>query len=82
MSKFYAMFNMPGCMPDSDPYLCDTFDEAKRCVIEDLKNAEDSALNETDAEDFCHMAEEVNLETGPFCTPTMPDGYRYSVQEG
>lgn len=82
MTKYFAGCNMPGYMPD-EPYTeCETFDEAKRCVIEYLKRAEDSAETEEDAETFCAMAEEVNLESGPFATPTMPDGYRYCVEEG
>lgn len=80
--KYVAMWNIPGCMPEMEPVECETFDEAKREIINELlHSADDYHENESEAEAFTHMAEDVNLESGPFYTRTMPDGYTYSVDE-
>ena len=44
----------------------ETFDEAKRYIIECIKHDEGQANNEELAETLCAFAEGVNLENGPF----------------
>jgi hypothetical protein len=79
--NYTAGYNLPGCLPEMEPQRFDTFDEAKRFVIRELKQGEDTAENEDEAERFCHTAEDVNLESGPFAIGPMPDGYVYWVEE-
>lgn len=82
--KFIAMWNMPGCLPEMEivAFELDDFDGAKRYIIDALKEQEDNAETEEEAETFCHEAEDVNLESGLFTTGVMPDGYVYSVVRG
>lgn len=85
--KFLVMWNMPGCLPEMDPvpFELDDFDGAKRYVIDELLRSADDAGefdDETAAETYAHTAEDVNLESGLFTTPCMPDGYVYSVVRG
>lgn len=61
-----AGWNMPGYMPDSEPAMFDTRDEAKRYIIAELKRAEEDTESEDEAETLCHFAEEVNLQSGEF----------------
>lgn len=77
--RYVAMWNLPGCLPEMEPADFDTFEDAKTYIIDALKTQEDAAESEEDAETFCHAAEDVNLESRPFCTPPLPDGYVYSV---
>ena len=74
-------FNMPGYMPDMEPYQVDTFDEAKRCLISELKIAEDDADSEESAIEFSLEAEDVNLWSSEGTTNEMPDGYCYWIEE-
>lgn len=54
--------NLPGCLPDMPVPVFATFDEAKRCLIADLKRAEDSDIfTEDEAEELAAAAEDVNL---------------------
>ena len=76
---FVALWNLPGCLPEMAPMEFETFDEAKRAIIDELKSREDQADDEEEAEDFCHLAEDVNLESSPFAVYG-PDGYAYEVQ--
>ena len=78
-TKYVAVWNIPGCLPEMEPMEFDSFDEAKRAIIDALKEAEDGAETEAEAEKFCHLAEDVNLESGPFAAYA-PDGYAYCVQ--
>lgn len=58
--------NMPGYMPDSDPFTVEgTFDEAKRALISELLFAAEYAATEEEAEDLTHAAEYVNLWRRP-----------------
>jgi len=77
-AQWVAGFNMPGYMPESEPAGFATFDDAKSYVIAELKRAEDDAQSEDDATEFCHAAEDVNLESDAFTTPTL-GGYVYWV---
>lgn len=54
--KWIVGFNMPGYMPDSDPHECDTFEEAKECMIEDLEHSAESA-DETTEEGAAEIAQ-------------------------
>lgn len=79
--KYIAGWNMPGCLPEAEPCGFATFDEAKRYIIEELKNMECTSGGYGDqdlAEEYCHLAEDVNLESGPFDTMVLDD-YVYWV---
>ena len=77
--KYIAGYNMSGYMPDTEPTEFDSFDEAKRAVIADLKYFEDTTDNERHAEDFCAAAEDANLESRPFSY--IVRGWAFWVQE-
>lgn len=47
-SKWVVGMNMPGYMPDNEPSECDTFEEAKACMIGDLERSLDEANADTD----------------------------------
>jgi len=64
--NYIAGWNMPGYMPDSEPSAFETFDEAKRYIIEELKRCEDEADAEAVAEYYCARAEDINLESDCF----------------
>lgn len=67
MALFIAGWNPCGYMPDNKPTKYDSFNEAKRSLIWDIKNLlEEDAQTEEETEDFCLLAEDVNLESGPF----------------
>ncbi len=66
MLKFLSNFNMCGFLPDNDGDLHDDFDSAKREIISRLKDFEESAESEKQAQLFCEAAESVNLESKPF----------------
>lgn len=66
---FVAGFNMCGFMPDSEPCFFNSFDDAKTYIIDELKEREENEEengNEETAENYCHCAESVNLETAEF----------------
>lgn len=66
---YSAGTNMPGYMPDSDPAMFLDFDDAKQYIIDQIKKDEDQAaeeLNEALAEELCHTAEDVNLQSAEF----------------
>jgi hypothetical protein len=81
MPKFIAMWNLPGCLPEMEPADFCTFDEAKRFIIDELKEQEDQTESESFAEIYCHEAERVNLNSRPFCVQPVAGGYVYSVAE-
>lgn len=58
--------NMPGYMPDNVPEEFETFDEAKRYIISLIKQAEEEAETEGEAETLAAFAEDVNLENSEF----------------
>lgn len=65
-SVFVIGNNLPGYMPDSEPYaITGTLDDARRALIADLLFEADYAPNEEDAEDYTAAAEDVNLWSGP-----------------
>ena len=57
-------WNMPGYLPEMEPYTLDTADEAKRAMIDELERAADmsDAVNDHSiAEDLSNAAEDLNL---------------------
>jgi len=73
-----AGWNMAGYIPDCEPGFYDTFDEAKRAVIALLEDAEETASEagqEDHAEGYCAAAEDVNLESKPFCAIVNHNAY-------
>jgi len=76
--EYSAGWNMPGYFPSVTERF-PTFDEAHRFIIDELKRQEDGAPSEDEAEIYCHEAEDVNLESGPFESREMPDGNVYWV---
>lgn len=66
MQKFLTNFNLCGFLPDNYADLFDDFDSAKHDIIGRLKDFEESAESEDQAELFCEAAEKVNLESKPF----------------
>lgn len=78
--RFYAGFNIPGFLPDSEPGVFDDNEDAKRSIIESIKHAEESAETEELAENLCAFAESVNLESDEF-TLRGPDGIAYWVNQ-
>lgn len=80
MVTFIAGWNSCGYMPDSKPAEFSSFDDAKRSIIWDIKNLfEEEAQTEEEAEDFCALAEEINLESNPFSL--IVRGYCFWVRE-
>lgn len=82
--SYVAGYNIPGFLPEVEPATFDTFDEAKRFVIDELLLAADdcaAAENEAGAEELTAIAESVNLESGPFSwDASHVDGYAYWVE--
>lgn len=64
--RYIAGTNQPGHMPDNTPDVFDDFDSAKRSIIGELKQREDDAETEDEAEQLCAFAEDVNLQSGEF----------------
>jgi len=68
MAHFHAGHNVHGYLPESDDtgYVFDTFDDAKRSLIDDiLRHADSIAEHDADAADaLAAVAEDVNLWTG------------------
>lgn len=80
---FIAGYNQSGYLPTSTPEQFESFDEAKRFVIGELLLLADQygdACSEDYAEQLTHIAEDVNLESAPFCTPVVA-GYVWWVEQ-
>lgn len=77
---FIAGWNQPGYLPESDPAEFDTFDEAKRYIIDEMLQLADEVESEDDAEEISGAAEDVNLESRPFTAGPF-DGYVFWVVE-
>ena len=63
---YIAGTNIPGYMSDNTPDEYETFDEAKRAIIWWLKHEEECVETEEEAEELCHFAEQVNLQSDEF----------------
>jgi hypothetical protein len=57
--------NVAGYSPECDVYVTDSFDSAKRALIDDILWSADYAETETIAEELAAAAEDVNLWSGP-----------------
>jgi len=83
--SFVVVVNMPGYMPDAEPYALDSFDEAKRALIDEMLRDADAAGESGDedlAESLTHAAEDLNLSSGPeFCDVVGPLAYSIMVGE-
>lgn len=67
MPNYAVGSNVPGYLPDGDgpTYITDSFEDAKRYLIHEIKFQENYADDEDAAENFCAAAEEVNLWSSP-----------------
>lgn len=54
-------FNMVGYLPEMEPYTCDTADEAKRAMLDELDRDEDNAADEDTATELSHLGQDLNL---------------------
>lgn len=63
---YVAGWNQPGYLPDDEVAEFDTFDEAKRYIIGEIEYMSEDAETEEDSETYSSIAEDVNLESGPF----------------
>ena len=72
MNHFHVGWNMPGYLPEMEPYKCETWEAAKALMIEEMDRIGDGlAYGSDDAEDqeeanslSCEM-EDLNLDSGP-----------------
>jgi hypothetical protein len=74
---FTAGWNMAGFMPDNTPEGFADFDDARQWIVDALKTFEDDESDEDRATNYCHAAEEVNLESSPFSITV--NGYAFWV---
>lgn len=75
---FLCGYNMPGYLPDEQGiFTVDTFDEAKRGLIDEILFAADYT-DEASAEQLTELAEDVNLWSGPDCSGEV-DGFVYWI---
>lgn len=44
MPKYIAMWNMPGCLPEMEPAIFDTFEEARAFIADELEREADDLL--------------------------------------
>lgn len=63
---YIAGHNMCGYLPDSEPYECDTFEQAKGIVIETLQNLLDELDVPAEIEALEEFIEQVKLQTEEF----------------
>lgn len=76
---YSAGWNMPGYMPDNAPAIFLSADDARQYIIDEMKNAEEQADDESKAEELCAAAEYVNLQRGEFGVTVA--GYHYFVSK-
>lgn len=66
LPTYYAVgHNVAGYMPECDVVVFESFDDAKRYLIDEMLRAADYAETETIAEDLTNSAEDVNLWSSP-----------------
>ena len=65
-TRFIAGMNTPGYIPDNEPVEFEILDDAKHYIISCIKWEEDWRDIESEAEELCHFAEQVNLQSGKF----------------
>ncbi len=70
--------NMPGYMPDSDPFECSTFNHARDCIVEELRMRRDDFDTAEHDTGFNAAIEEVQrLKKGEEWTSATIAGYVY-----
>lgn len=85
--KYSAGYNMPGYMPEMDPFETDDFDDAREFIVDELDNAGDIAANSDDAdaanecEDAKEDAENWTATGGNMYWSAYCDGYVYWITE-
>ena len=79
-ANYVAGCNRPGYLPVSEPEFFEAFDDAKRYACNLIEEHADDAAefdaddwNSDTADELSAMAENVNLESSPFCTPVIGD---------
>jgi hypothetical protein len=72
---YSAGWNAPGCMPDNEPAMFLDTDDAKRCILDAIRNHAEEAGNEADAETLTAFAEDINLEKGEFSAQCLGIAY-------
>ena len=72
--KYTAGWNSPGCLPEHDPYVFDTYEEAREFLFDELSICADHEYLSTQCDDwvlgdqFRSAAVEVRKQTVPFAT--------------
>ncbi len=67
--KYASGFNMPGYMPDSEPFVSDTFEYARDCILEDMERHLDEDhenLTKEEIEEWESTINDANTATAPF----------------
>ena len=76
----YIGWNMPGCLPEMEPFECKTFAEAKDAIFDELDRQADDNEDYHECERYADEAAFVSrCKDAPFTTSEMPDGYVYWV---
>lgn len=77
---YVIMWNLPGCLPEMDPYQTEKFEWAQELLLEDL-NFRFDAAEDTDEEqawqDVIYQVSAASPEHG--VSATGPDGYVYKI---
>lgn len=84
MAKYIAMWNMPGYLPEMEPFETDSFKEAREFIADELDCAGDNCnSDDSDRDRFLRAADYCRtrwLTPEEYGTPVMPDGYCYSIK--
>ncbi len=79
--KYIVMWNLPGCMPEMDPAVFDTFWEAKEFLADEFDTRADYPLDII-SDDWHEVAQEIReLNHATFVLRGGPDGYVYTIRE-
>ena len=71
--NFVAGSNMPGYLSVADPEFFEFFDDAKRYLLNLMEQHADDCFESAIADEFDAIAQDCNLESGPFTTPCIDD---------
>lgn len=67
-THYHVGHNMPGYLPESDVYICESFDQAKQVTIDDIDSYGDHLFDcerLDEADQASGAMEDLNLESGP-----------------
>lgn len=65
VGAWVAGYNMPGCLPEMEPFATAVHEDAKRFLIDELlRHADSEAVEEDEAITLTHSAEDLNLVNG------------------